>query len=172
MNLIFETSRLLVREYETSDAEDFIALNGNELVMQYIRPAVNRHEALELFETNLRFYRENPGMGRWAVLEKEFFVFVGSFAILPLPGDAAKMQIGYALMPDAWGKGYASELVERGIPFFFQQQDKEVLYGVTEFPNIASQKVLLKSGFKEEIEFAEGEKQLKRFILSRQDYHL
>lgn len=170
MNLIFETSRLLVREYETSDAEDFIALNGNEAVMQYIRPAVSRHDALDLFETNLRFYRENAGLGRWAVFAKKYGAFIGSFAIIPLPGDATKIQIGYALMPDAWGKGYASELVESGIPFFFQQQDKEVLYGVTELPNIASQKVLLKSGFKEEMEFAEGEKLLKRFIVSRQDY--
>ena len=33
-------------------------------------------------------------------------------------------------------------------PAFFRQHNKDLLYGVTELPNIASQKVLLKCGLK------------------------
>ena len=69
MQLIFQTQRLLVREYEPKDADDFIALNGNEMVMRYIRPPVNRQEALNLFEANLKFTGKR-GMGRWGVYEK------------------------------------------------------------------------------------------------------
>ena len=171
MQLIFQTQRLLVREYEPKDADDFIALNGNEMVMRYIRPPVNRQEALNLFEANLKFYREKEGMGRWGVYEKASGLFVGTFVIIPIPGDDTKIQIGYALDPQAWGKGFATELVNRGIPLFFRQHNKDLLYGVTELPNIASQTVLLKCGFKEEMEFAEGETQLKRFVMSRQEYY-
>jgi RimJ/RimL family protein N-acetyltransferase len=40
-----------------------------------------------------------------------------------------------------------------------------LIYGVTEVGNIASQQVLLKAGFKKEMEFKEGEKELIRFII-------
>ena len=86
-------------------------------------------------------------MGRWAVNEKDTGRFVGSFAIIPIPGDEEKIQLGYSLLPEFWGKGFATELTVGGLNHFFTQSALPVIYGVTEALNIASQKVLLKAGF-------------------------
>lgn len=169
MQLILETPRLLVKEYTLENADDFIELQMDPAVMQYIRAVATREEAMQFLYQNIRLYRQTPNMGRWAVYEKASNDYAGSFAIIPIPDDADKIQIGYALVTKAWGKGYATELVEYGKPYFFKHHAKDVLYAVTELPNIASQKVLLKSGFKEELDFKEGEKNLRRFTFLREN---
>ena len=44
---IFETERLIVRQYTEEDKDNMFLLGGNELVMQYIRP-VSTKEASTL----------------------------------------------------------------------------------------------------------------------------
>jgi len=48
MNMIFETDRLYIRHYTRADADNFYRLNGDPVVMQYIREPKSR-EACDLF---------------------------------------------------------------------------------------------------------------------------
>ena len=54
---------------------------------------------------------------------------------------------GDHLVPGFWGKGYATELANAGLDYFWKYSDRNEIYAITEVPNIASQKVLLKAGF-------------------------
>jgi [ribosomal protein S5]-alanine N-acetyltransferase len=166
---IFSTDRLKVRTYTTEDHELFFALNGNALVMQYIRAAKNREESKAYLQENISFYLEHPGMGRWAVFEKTSGGFVGSFAVLPIPEVENNIQIGYALLPEHWGKGYASELTKQGIQYAFGMFGIDDLFAITESPNIASQKVLMRAGFKEQRRMMENGKELILYILKKAD---
>ena len=74
------------------------------------------------------------------------------------------------MLKDHWGKGYATELTKAGLHFAFDQLDLDVIYGVTEIPNISSQKVLLKSGFKEANAFVENEKALLLFSINKTEW--
>lgn len=165
--IIFETERLRVRRYTGADYELFFLLSGDPAVMQYIRPVSTREQSDAFLLENIDYYRSNPTRGRWAVEEKETGVFVGSFAIIPLPSQPAELQLGYSLTPENWGKGYATELTLAGLEYFLQQETLPVIYGVTETPNIASQKVLVKAGFIADGSFREGEKELLRFKVHR-----
>ena len=164
---ILETPRLIVRQYTMNDADDFFALNSNEDVMRYIRPPKNKKECDAFLSQNINFYNTHPYMGRWATFEKKSKKFVGSLAIIPIEEDSDSIQIGYALMPFAWGKGYATELVQFGKKFFFSKHNADVLYALTEQPNLASQKVLLKCGFLQDDIVMESGKELLRFNLMR-----
>lgn len=164
---VFETPRLLVRQYNTSDANYFFMLNGNEEVSRYIRPVLSREESDKFLQQNIAFYQTHPNLGRWAAIEKVSNRFVGSCAIIPIEQEREKLQIGYALLPDEWGKGFATELVEFGKKFFFSNHDKDILYAITEQPNFLSQKVLIKAGFQQDGFMREGEKELFRFCLHR-----
>ena len=115
------------------------------------------------------FYQQNPTLGRWAVDEKANSKFVGSFALIPLPfeDEKDKIQIGYALLPNEWGKGYATELTSAGIQFYFSNHALDELHAITTPANIASQKVLLKSGFFENGTKKDGEEIVQRYILKR-----
>jgi [ribosomal protein S5]-alanine N-acetyltransferase len=165
--IIFETKRLLVRCFTAIDHNDFFALHGDPVVMQYIRSAKTREESDQFLQENISYSLNHPSLGRWAVNEKESGNFAGSFAIIPIPGDEEKIQLGYALLPEYWGRGFATELTAAGLDYFFAQTSLPEIYGITEMPNIASQKVLLKAGFQPAGTKIEEEKELLLFVLKR-----
>lgn len=164
---IFETDRLMLRRYTREDFENFFRLNGDAEVVRYIRPVQSREEAMAAFEKQLADYEAMPGYGRWAVHLKTTGEFVGSFAMIPIPDDTAKMQLGYAFPKESWGKGYATELTIAGLDHFRNKTTLSEIYAVTETPNVASQKVLLKAGFQPFGTKTEGDKELLVFIVKR-----
>lgn len=164
---IFTTERILVRRYNIFDADNFSLLNGDEEVVRYIRPAVNRKESDAFLQKNIEFYDKHPGLGRFAAEEIATGKFLGSFALIPVENTDGEIQIGYAFIPEAWGRGYATEITKAGIDFFFSTQNADVLYAITETPNTASQKVLLKCGFEFYKNLKEAEKDLIKFVIGR-----
>jgi ribosomal-protein-alanine N-acetyltransferase len=165
--VIFETNRLLVRRYTLADEDNFYAINGDPEIMKYIREPRDRQECLIFLKRNLQFYEHNPMMGRWAMIEKSSEAFVGSFAIVPVESADHKrhteIQLGYALLKDHWGKGYATESTLAGRQYAFDVMKLPQIVAITEQENIASQKVLLRSGFKQQSDIREGSKMLCYF---------
>lgn len=143
---IFETERMQVRRFTTGDAEFFFRVNGDPQVMQFIRPAKNRPDSDAFLQENLKFYQEGSILGRYAVTEKTSGSFLGTFSFLYLDGDA-DFHIGYALLPEAWGRGYATELVIKGAAYFFAHTPHPRLFAITVSANTASRNVLEKAGF-------------------------
>lgn len=171
MRCLFQTERLLVRTYDANDREDFFLLNGDPEVVRFIRPAQSREECDQFLLDVMAAAIATPLFGRWAVQEKTTNAFVGSFAVIPVE-NSDRMQLGYALLRPHWGKGYATELTAAGLDYVFTKTDLDIIYGYTEKPNIASQKVLLKSGFRFLEEKKEGEKELAVFVVKKEQYKL
>jgi ribosomal-protein-alanine N-acetyltransferase len=146
---IFETQRLTVRRYTINDKDIFYLFSGNEEVMRYIRPVITKAESDQFLADNIQLYNTYPHTGRWAAFEKASGSFVGSFSILVMDAGNNKLHIGYALLPQYWGKGYATELLKQGMAYFFDKHTATELYAITQLPNIASQRVLLKAGFRQ-----------------------
>jgi ribosomal-protein-alanine N-acetyltransferase len=167
MTIIFETERLIVRQFTDADYDNYFSLHGNPEVMQYIRAAQTREEANAKFEETVLNVEVHPFMGRWAVLDKVTGNFIGSFVMIPIPDELEKTQLGYSFLPEHWGKGYATEVTKEGVNYFYNRTPLPEIYGVTETPNTASQKVLLKAGFKLHTTKMEGEKELLVFVVKR-----
>jgi ribosomal-protein-alanine N-acetyltransferase len=166
MKIIFETERLYIRHYTKADADYFFQLNGDPAVMQYIREPKSR-EACDLFLVQtIDYYKQHPQLGRWAMLEKDTDVFVGSFAVIPVE-NTLNIQLGYALLSQHWGKGYATESTKGGMQYAFNVMGLEKIFAITQVPNIASQKVLLKSGFVQIENIVENGRELFYFTASR-----
>jgi ribosomal-protein-alanine N-acetyltransferase len=165
--IIFETDRLIIRRYTLADEEHFFRLNGDAEVMKYIRDPKDRQECNIFLKRNLSFYEQNPLMGRWAMVEKASDAFIGSFAIIPVEttdhSRHAEIQLGYALLKDHWGRGYATESTLAGRQYAFDIMKLPVIVAITETANIASQKVLLRSGFIQQHNIQEGNKALCYF---------
>ena len=169
MNNIFETERLIVRQFTKTDYANYFSLHGNAEVMQYIRPAKTRKECDALFDETILYAVPHPFMGRWAVEEKISGTFIGTFVIVPIPADEEKIQLGQSFIPAVWGKGFATELTIAGLAYFRDQTPLTEIYAVTETLNIASEKVLRKAGFQLFDKKMEGEKELQVFIVRRTD---
>lgn len=165
--IIFETERLVVRKFNAADYDNYFSLQGNPDVMRYIRPPRTREESDTFLRDKILAADPSDFKGFWAVEEKLSGAFTGCFVIIPIPDDPEKTQMGYSFLPEYWGKGYASEVAIRGMDYFYNETPLTELYGVTETPNIASQKVLLKAGFQPHTKKMEGEKELLVFIVRR-----
>jgi len=169
--IIFETERLIVRHYNDDDANNFFLINSDPEVMRYIRPVRNRQDTDLFFEEVIQYSKDNPAYGRMAAIERNSGAFVGSFAIIPLE-KTVHMQLGYSLLPNHWGKGYATELVKRGLEYIFTHTSLDEIFAVTESSNKASQHVLLKSGFNPHSTVMEGEKELFRYVFLKKGIQL
>ena len=167
MNIIFETERLFVRPYTMDDLDLFYRLNGDEEVMRYIRPAQTKAKSKDFLKKIIKEYSEQPGLGRWAMLRKADQEFVGSFAVIPIV-NSGRIQLGYALLKEYWGSGYASESVKEGLNYAFCQYGLKEIAGITEAANVISQKVLLKNGFVFESSFREEKKEMNLYNCKRQ----
>jgi ribosomal-protein-alanine N-acetyltransferase len=165
--VIFETDRLIIRRYTLEDEENFFRLNGDPELMRYIREARDRKECLLFLRRNMVYYEQHPLMGRWAMDNKATGAFIGSFAIIPVESADSKrnheIQLGYALLKDHWGKGYATESTLAGIQYAFDVMKLAQIVAITETENIASQKVLLRCGFQQQPNIQEGNKTLCYF---------
>lgn len=160
--IVFQTERLLVRKLNFEDAENFFLLNGDEEVMRYIRPVKTREESDQFLKEILAKEETIHGIGRWAAIKKDDGEYVGSFAIIPIE-NTELIQLGYALLKKHWGKGYATELTKGGLNYYFRTTDASHIYAITETPNLASQKVLMKNGFVFESRYVEGTREVMRF---------
>lgn len=163
---IFTTTRFIVRQFTIADSEAFYLLNSNEAVMRYIRPVKDRAACEVFLAQQLGEYAEESKLGRWYVGEKETDRLIGMFSILPMQGNI-DYHIGYALLPDEWGKGYATELLQAGVAYFFSSFSKQQLFAITQPENITSEKVLAKVGFTLKDTSKNEEETLNLFALQR-----
>lgn len=164
--ILFETERLVVKRFIPADTEHFFEVNGSSQVMQYIRPAKSRVESDAFLHENIRFYKDDSLLGRFAVFARETGTFVGTFSYLYL-SDQTGFHIGYALVPNAWNQGYATELVRAGVPYFFGHTSHDQLFAITVAENTASQHVLRKTGFSYKGQSIEDGKPLEVFYINR-----
>lgn len=164
--VIFQTERLRVRTLTEEDADNFYRLQGDPDVMRYIRPVKTREESDAALREVLALPEPETG-GRWMIDEIATGRFAGTFAIIPVPYDPLKIQLGYAFVPECWGRGYATEVTRAGLAYIREHTTLTEIYAITETPNEASQKVLLKAGFHFLEKRMEDGKELQVFIVKR-----
>ncbi|MDG4945866.1 GNAT family N-acetyltransferase [Weeksellaceae bacterium KMM 9713] len=154
MNIILETERLYLREFNLQDSENFYNLNLNPNVIKYTGNSAFRNiEESKQFLTNYQDYKLN-GYGRWAVIDKTNNEFLG-WCGLKYDKDLDETDIGFRFFEEKWNKGYATESARACIEFGFEKLNLKTIIGRAMKENIASIKVLEKIGlqFVKEFDF-------------------
>jgi RimJ/RimL family protein N-acetyltransferase len=142
-----ETLRLSMREFTLDDFDDLYALNSNPRVMKYIadgKPST-RDEVAGQLRRFLRYPRLYPDLGVWHTSRCDTGAFIGFFA-LNYTGKTTDIEIGYRLLRNAWGQGFATEGATALAQFGFDDLGLDRIIGVTHPSNQASQRVLMKAG--------------------------
>ncbi|MEO7313031.1 MAG: GNAT family N-acetyltransferase [Chitinophagaceae bacterium] len=145
--MIFETERLIVRQPDWKDADDFYELNSDPDIVRFIRPPRTREEANEKLRDRIENNNAGGnGLGGWVAATKQEKCLVGFFGLFQLPGSD-EVHLGYSLLKPYWGLGYATEMTLAGISYAFFQLRLQVIVSTTFPDHFVSQKILLKCGF-------------------------
>ena len=145
--VILETERLVLRQFELSDARHFHELNNDPAVIRYTGdPPFESVEAAEEFIRSYKVY-ERDGYGRWAVELKANGEFLG-FCGLRLDDDGSETDIGFRFHQRHWGKGYATESAKACLEYGLKTLGLKRIIGRAMHENKASIRVLEKLGMR------------------------
>lgn len=152
MKEILQTERLILRELNTDDTENFYKLNLNPNVIKYTGNSAFKdiYEAKQFLE-NYPDYKLN-GFGRWAVIDKSNNEFLG-WCGLKYDKNRDETDIGFRFFEEHWNKGFATESAKSCIGYAFETLKLKTIVGRAMKENLASIKVLEKIGLKFEREF-------------------
>ena len=147
-----ETERLILREIIPTDDERLFVLDSDPEVHRYL--GNNPVKEIQQVRDYIQFIRQQYidfGIGRWAVIEKESNLFIGWSGIkyynFPINNHVHFYELGYRLIPEFWGKGYATESARAWIKYGFENFETQKMYAMTDIHNQNSKNVLTKVGF-------------------------
>jgi RimJ/RimL family protein N-acetyltransferase len=145
-----ETPRLSLREFRADDAADLYRLHGDPRVMRYIGDGSvgTRASVATALARAASHYRNYPGLGIWPAAERASGEFIGWFCLKYVP-QTVEIELGYRLLPQAWGFGYATEGASALLRYGFEILGLYRIIGLTHPGNTASQRVLRKAGMRD-----------------------
>ncbi|GAA0986661.1 MULTISPECIES: GNAT family N-acetyltransferase [Nocardiopsidaceae] len=131
MSLELPTDRLLIREWELGDAEDALKIYGADEVAHWLTPEWHPVNETDAMRSVLHAWIEAgpnliPPAGRWAIVRRQDGQLVGGLSLKLLPPFEEDFELSWALRPDVWGRGYATEASRAVIAWAFEQGIEEV----------------------------------------------
>lgn len=148
--MITETERLIIRNWQTSDAAFFHHINSDERVMEFFALRRDRRQSDALLEWLIGDINKT-GYGFFALETKDEGQPIG-FAGLsmpnfePLPPDS--VEIGWRLGADFWGQGYATEAARELLRFGFEEKGLEEIVSFAVPENTRSLAVMERIGLR------------------------
>ncbi|MDP4115662.1 MAG: GNAT family protein [Bacteroidota bacterium] len=149
----------MLREFQYDDYKLFSSVFSNEKIMEYayMDCITDENKMKEYFNKVLNNCdtMENKNSYEFAVFTSTDEVFIG-FADIEIKYHGAKVksgEIGYFLLPDYWGKGYATEIAKRLIELCFNELKMPKVVASCNSNNFSSENVMKKVGMVKEGEF-------------------
>lgn len=173
----FETKRLCLRQWKSTDREPFAALNADPRVMACFPKSLTRAESDALAE-RCETLIQARGWGFWAAELKESQQFIG-FVGLYIPAAELPcspcVEIGWRLAFPYWGRGLATEAAQGALQVGFGVLGLAEIVSFTAVSNARSRAVMERLGMRESGTFehphVEGSLRLHcLYRLSRVDY--
>ncbi|KGT93898.1 guanosine monophosphate synthetase [Erwinia typographi] len=146
MNL--ETERLRLEPFQDSHFEGLRVMDSDPGVMRYINQGIAKTPE-ETRESISRVHDrwEKYGFSWWAIKEKTSEAIVGAACLQYLANvEGAPLEIGWRLIPEHHGKGYATEAANAIITFAAERIGATYLVAVADPENISSQHVMKRLG--------------------------
>lgn len=148
---VIETERLVLCEISKSHAIPLLRLRSEDAVMRYIeRPRANSLEDVYAFITAVEEIHAKEEGFTWTICLKDNLTFVGNIGFFRIKKEVFRGELGYAMLPEFWGKGIMSEAIQAVLEFGFNTMGFNSIEADINPANEASARILLKNGFVKE----------------------
>ncbi len=147
-SFICETSRLILRKFNESDAEPLLSFLGDPEVMRFsITGPLTREDIQTRYLPGCLRRYSRDGLGQWAVVRKSDGICVGECGICVQEVAGEKeFEISYRIRRDSWGNGLATEAARACRDYGFKNVGLRRLISIIESENVASIRVAEKMG--------------------------
>jgi RimJ/RimL family protein N-acetyltransferase len=148
MSVIFETERLVLRQWKKEDTFPFIEMCADRNVMEFLSAPLTSDEA-RMTVGRIQNHFKKHGFGLYAVEKKETKQFIG-FTGFMIPNFehyfTPCVEIGWRIKNTEWKKGYATEAATDCLRFGFSKLGFRKIHSFTSIHNLASERVMQKIG--------------------------
>ncbi len=145
---LFVTPRTRVRRFQPDDEDKLAKILCDDSItnnMAFPDDVKTREGAQTLLNSTIEAYDTVNPLNAFAIESMSDRVFVGITGFNELGGGEA--EVFYALLPEFWGKGYATELLDALSNYILSETNCHTLVAPIVQSNIASIKVAEKNGF-------------------------
>jgi RimJ/RimL family protein N-acetyltransferase len=148
---VLESDCIRLRGIRESDLDGLFTLFSDPRVMRYWSrgPMTDRQEAVDYAKTILDGFVKRDLLN-WIVADAGSDAMIGTATLYEINPQHARAGLGYALMPDYWGKGLAQEAAALAISYGFLELGLHRIEADTEPNNLRSNRVLERLGFQRE----------------------
>ena len=129
---------ITIRKIQPGDADALYRLLSDPEVMRYLEPPFDRAQAEDFL------HRAGLAEPPLVYAAEENGAFIGY--VIYHAYDAESVEIGWVLLPDYWGRGYASALTDRLIDTARQEQKSVVIECAP--AQEATRRIAVKKGFR------------------------
>lgn len=156
---ILTTDRLILRSFNSNDAETVRKLAGNHNVAKQTLNIPHPYEqgVAEAWIETHHMNWEQKGLINCAVVSKNSNELLGTVNFVR--NDEKSVELGYWMGEPYWGMGYCTEAVNELVRFAFEELDKNSVVARHLSTNPASGAVMLKAGLR----YKKTEEQLGRY---------
>lgn len=145
---LFETDRLKLRELTLNDAKILEQIFSDPIAMEYYPSSKGTEATKNWIKKSQKSYEKN-GFGLWAVVRKDNEQVIGDCGItMQMIDGKEEPEIGYHILRNQWGQGYATEAAEACKNYAFSTLGIEEVFSYTRAKNTASRRVAEKIGMK------------------------
>ncbi len=147
-----ETSRLILRRFETRDANDmYHNYTSDDEVTKYLTwPTHKSKETTRDYVESMQEQYSNPFFFNWAIQDKALGQVIGSIAVVRYDEKTESVHIGYVLGRAWWGKGIMTEALTEVIRFCMDEVGVKRVESRHDPRNGGSGGVMVKSGMEYE----------------------
>ena len=145
MSVTLQTERLILRPLDKSDIDSVFAMRSDDRIMHFIRPVQTNNREAEDWINLVSSRWATEKIGFCAMIEKTSGQFLGWCGLWRLH-ETKETEVGYAMLKEFWGKGYAVEASEAFLRYGFETLNIEKIVAVADPENQNSRRVMEKLG--------------------------
>src|SRR4029077_14604423 len=150
--MILRSGRLTLRPLQSSDVEAVASYSTKPEFIRFLPLPPQTMESAAQFVGQAVANSQPDPKGDWlfAIQIREEPRLIGVIRIGVRSAEHRQGDLGYAVHPDHWGKGFATEALRRILEFGFEDLSLERIWATADVRNVASWRVMEKAGMERE----------------------